>query len=349
MGGFEATHDFIGERGYGQWREQQPLPPKPHENSWFGEADTAIAPEQSKLAWGADMVISLLDDYQADDAPFFLRWDPSEPHLPNVVPEPYVSMYKSSDIEPWPSYGDDLIGKPYIQQQQKRTWGLENWTWDKWAPIVARYLGEVTLLDSQVGRLLGKIDELGLTEDTLILFSSDHGDLCGAHGQIDKHFIMYDDISRVPLIARFPGRITPENDCGAFVSNEIDMASTILDAAGLDAPDSFRGRSLIDVAAGTDPKPRHDIFSAWHGSQLGAFTQRMVRDRRWKYIWNASALDEMYNLEFDPAELKNLAQNDEYGDELRRLRMRLIQWMESLSDPMLNEWTRGALESGSKL
>ncbi len=125
-------------------------------------------------------------------------WSPSEPHLPNVIPEPYASLYPPAQVPPWPSFSDPLAGKPYIQRQQRVNWGVEGWTWDQWAPTVARYLGEITLLDAQVGRLLAQLDALGLADDTVVIYTSDHGDLCGGHGMVDKHYVMYDDVMRVP-------------------------------------------------------------------------------------------------------------------------------------------------------
>jgi arylsulfatase A-like enzyme len=339
--------DYIPESAYDAWRQARGHAPKVRKNGWFGEVDMSISPEDSRLAWGAVQTVGLLEDYAGKGDPFFLRWDPSEPHLPNVVPEPYASQHDPASVEPWVSFPDTLEGKPYIQAQQRRTWDIDSWTWDDWAPIVARYLGEVSLLDAQVGVILDRLEELHLTENTMVIFSTDHGDLCGAHGMIDKHFVMYDDITRVPLIVRFPGRIEGGVSCDSFVSHEIDIASTILAAAGLDAPSSFQGRSLIETASGTDPSPRQDIFSAWHGSQLGAFTQRMIRDYDWKYVWNATCEDELYNLAEDPGELNNLAR--EAPAVLLNYRKRLIGWMESLGDPALNLWTRAAMESGRKL
>ncbi|MGD2175490.1 MAG: sulfatase-like hydrolase/transferase, partial [Candidatus Brocadiaceae bacterium] len=264
-----AFEDYVPPWKYGQWREQQGLPPVPRENGWMGEADPYITPEQSSLAWQADRVLERLEACAADDGPFFLRWDPPQPHLPNRPPEPYASMYDPERIEPWGSFGDEFTGKPYAQAQQLRTWAIAGWTWEQWAPIVARYLGEVSLLDAQVGRVLTAVDELGLAEDTLVVYTADHGDMCGSHGMIDKHFIMYDDVVRVPMIARWPGRVPAGARCDAFVSNAIDLAATFLDVAALDPPDTFRGQSLLPMLSGEgDSNGRRDIFSTYHGNQF---------------------------------------------------------------------------------
>src|SRR5690606_28301040 len=101
--------------------------------------------------------------------------------------------------------------------QQRRTWGIEGWTWDAWSPIVGRYLGEVSLIDAQVGRILDELDRLGLAAHTVVVYTADHGDLCGGHGLIDKHYVMYDDLVRVPFIGRWPNDLPAGAVCEAVV------------------------------------------------------------------------------------------------------------------------------------
>lgn len=348
---------YVSERDYGKQRQQLRLPPKPNTNRWFGETDPHITPGQSQLAWGADMTVQLLHHAVQGNAPFFLRWDPSEPHLPNVVPEPYASLYPAATISPWPNFADPLTGKPYIQHQQRRTWGIDQWDWAKWAPIVGRYLGEITLLDHQIGRVLATLDELGLAENTVVIYSTDHGDLCGAHGMIDKHYVMYDELVRVPFIVRWPGQIVAGQRCDAFISSAIDLAATFCDLAGVDQPSTFAGQSIVPLMT-TQPatrNPQHpsallranvtrsDIFATYHGNQFGLYSQRMVRDHHWKYVWNATAEDELYDLVNDPGELINLGANLAYAAEGHRLRQRILAWMEETHDRLLNPWVRGQL------
>ena len=238
---------YIAEKEYTAWRKQQGIPAKPFTNRFFGETDPHITPEQSTLAWGAKQVIEQMQQAAASDKPFFIQWCPSEPHLPNVVPEPYASLYPPASIPPWPNFPDPLMNKPYIQRQQKVTWGIDQWNWADWSPIVGRYLGEVTLLDAQIGRILSELDRLGLRDNTLVIYSCDHGDFTGSHGLIDKHYAMYEELVRVPLILRWPGHIPAGQTCDAFISSTIDLASTICDAAGASIPTSFMGQSLLSL------------------------------------------------------------------------------------------------------
>lgn len=348
-------HVYVSERDYAKQRQQQGLPPKPHTNRWFGETDPSITAQQSQLAWGADRTIQLLRQAAQQAGPFFIRWDPSEPHLPNVVPEPYASLYPPDTIPPWPNFADPLVNKPFIHRQQRRTWGIDAWTWQEWAPLVGRYLGEITLLDHQIGRLLAALAELGLAENTVVIYTTDHGDLCGAHGMIDKHYVMYDELVRVPFIMRWPGQIAAGQCLDAFISSEIDLAATFCDLAGLEQPSTFAGQSLLPLVCNTQHATcnppyaaRPDIFTTYHGNQFGLYSQRMVRDRRWKYVWNATAEDELYDLEADRGELTNLAAETAYRAEVTRLRQRLLAWMEKTGDRLLNPWVRQQLAHGYK-
>ena len=339
-------HEHANIHGYRAWRQAAGLPPVPRQNKWFGETDPHITPEQSALAWGCDHLLRLLEARAGQAQPFYLEWNTEEPHLPNVVPEPYASMYPPASIPPWPSFGDRFHGKPYIQAQQLRTWGLDHWGWREWAPIVSRYLGELSLLDAQVGRLLAALDRLGLANNTLVVYTTDHGDMCGGHGMIDKHFIMYEDVMHVPLLARWPGRIAAGRRCDAFVCHATDLAATFCAVAGSAPPATMRGISLLPLFDGAASNGREDIFASYHGNQFGLYSQRMLREARWKYIWNATAEDELYDLETDPAELQNLALSPRGAAELPRLRRRLVAWLEATHDPLLNGWTRDQLLLG---
>jgi arylsulfatase A-like enzyme len=334
---------------YAAWRARRGLPPRPRHGGWFGELDPGAGPQDTRLAWGADRIIERLEAYAGRGAPFYVQWDTDEPHLPWVLPEPYYSMYPPGEIPPWPSFPDPLAGKPYIQAQQRRTWGIDDWTWDEWAPVVARYLGEISLLDAQVGRVLEALARLGLAEDTVVVYTADHGGLCGGHGMIDKHYVMYEDVVHVPLIVRWPGVAAPGVRCPAFVCGALDLALTFCQAAGAPVPETFQGQSLLPLLAGEEASGRSDIYSVYHGNQFGLYSQRMVRDARWKYVWNATAEDELYDLCADPGELHNLAAAPSYGDELRRLRHRLVAWMEETGDRLLNGWTRAQLLEGRKV
>ncbi|HET7559002.1 MAG TPA: sulfatase-like hydrolase/transferase [Limnochordia bacterium] len=337
---------YVPEAEYAKWRAAKGLPGAP-KHGWFGGVDPGITPEQSRLAWGADLIIERLRARAAGERPFLISWNPSEPHLPVVVPEPYASLVDPAELEPWPNFADTLQGKPYMQRQHRRTWQLEGVPWRDFAPMVARYIGQVALLDAQVGRILAELDRLGLARETLVVYVSDHGDLTGSHGLIDKHYMMYDEVLRVPLILRWPGVLSAGLASDAFVSSGIDVCRTLVRAAGVEPAPTMCGQDLVAVATGA-AAGRDDIFSMYFGNQFGLYSARMVRESRLKYVWNAVAEDELYDLASDPHELENRAADPAYASDLARLRRRTVEWMQETGDRLLNEWTRRVLMDGLK-
>ena len=332
-----GAETFVSYQAYARWREQQGLPPKPREQGLLGEVDPHVGCEQGALHWQGSEVLRLLAHYArtaaADDAgrrPFFLRWDPPEPHLPCVIPEEAAGWYPPEGIAPWASFPDPLENKPAVQKRSRIRWGVEGWGWDRWAPVVSRYLAEIELLDRQVGRLLDALETHGLADDTLVVYTADHGDFCGGHGMMDKHYAMYDDIVRVPLIARLPGRLAAGTARDGFVAHEIDLARTFLSAAGVEAPPSFVGQDLLDPAA----PDRTEAFTQYQGTHQGLYSQRMLRDRRWKYVYNPVSTDELYDLADDPAELRNRVDDADAAGTLHRLRERMGERMTEIGDPL---------------
>ena len=336
--------DYVPNGAYRSWCAEHGLPAPDRRMGLFGAVMDDRPPEASPVAFQADRVLDMLDAASADaasagSAPFFIRWDPPEPHLPCHPPKRFLDMYDGRQIPPWPSFPDPLDGKPDPQRRQHTLWGTGGWGWERWEPFVRLYYAQVTELDHHIGRVMDRLDANGLSDDTLVIYSTDHGDFCGGHGLMDKHFSMYDDILRVPLVVRWPGRIAAGSRPDGFVSQEIDIARTILEAAGIAAPESFVGTDLVAHAAGAVAR-RDDIFSQYFGTETGMYSSRMVRDRSWKYVWNPLHGDELYRVETDPGELVNFVEDPAYADQVARLRRRLVDWMETVGDRLLNVWTK---------
>ncbi len=337
-------HEEVAEWRYQKWRQAQGILPVSRDQGWKGQTDNHITPDQSRLGWLVNKVKTMIDLCAEDDDPFFIRMHFKEPHLPCQPPEPYASMYRPEDVPRWPGFDDPLTGKPLIQRQMRATWNVEGMPWEDWAPIVARYLAEISHMDHHIGCVLDYLDQVGLRDNTVVIYTTDHGDMCGSHGMVDKHNVMYDDVVRVPLIIRIPGVAGRAER--AFVSNMVDLPATFCGLAGIPVAETFSGMDLTPLLSGKTREGRHDIFASFHGNQFGSYSQRMVRDQAWKYIWNATAEDELYHLAEDPGELHNLAYETSGQAELTRLRQRLAAWMEQVDDPLLNNWTRGALLEG---
>jgi arylsulfatase A-like enzyme len=233
------------------------------------------------------------------------------------------------------------------------TWNLESYGWKEWAPIVAHYYALISQVDDAIGRVLRALDASGEADNTIVIFTSDHGDMCGSHRMMDKHCVMYDDIVHVPLIVRWPGRVAPGSVCGQFVCNMLDLAPSIPEMTNSPvAPEaSFHGRSLLPLLDGKTPEDwPQEVVSTYNGQQFGLYIQRMIRTREWKYIWNPTDVDELYHLESDPYELHNRIADPQVAGLLSELRKKLREVLIQQGDRTVNNhWVANQLLNGKKL
>ncbi|NBB78042.1 MAG: sulfatase-like hydrolase/transferase [Verrucomicrobia bacterium] len=335
--------------GYHDFRKAQGLKPVPKPNGLFGNVDVSEATtETNALGWQADQIVRQIRERK--DGPFFVRWDPPEPHLPcNPSPE-FAECFAGADIPPWTSFPDTMEGKPAAQKRLRQIWGTGDWPWETWLRTVRLYYAIIAEMDHHIGRVLDELDELGLAEDTLVIYSSDHGDFCGGHGLMDKHYGMYDDIVRVPLILRLPGRVAAGALCPAFSSSSIDIARTILAAAEAEVPDSFVGRDLVALAREPGRLGRDYAFAQYFGAEGGAYSCRMLRDRRHKFVYHpVGDRHEFYDLETDPGELHNRIDDPDLAERIRRFKSDLFDTMKAEGDPLANRWTEIELKGAPSI
>ena len=276
----------------------------------------------------------------AQRRPFFLRIDLIEPHFPCVPPEPYGSMYAPEDIPPWPNFRDDFVGKPAGHLRKLREWHLEGREWDWWSRVVAAYYGVVSHVDDCVGEMLAAIEDLGIAEDTVFVFCTDHGDALGSHGHFEKAGTMYDEIFRVPMLMRGPRDLAPRGDIGAF-ARSMDLMPTFVEWAGARVPEGLDGRSLAPLARGERVAGWPDaVYCEHHGEVWGYQSQRMVRTRRWKYVYDPHSTDELYDLHEDPGELVNRVEDPACREVLREMQARLLGWNDATGDIFQWRWVR---------
>jgi len=204
--------------------------------------------------------------------------------------------------------------------------------WAGWRRIVARYYDFVTMLDFQIGRLLHALDQRGLAEDTLVIFTSDHGDMTGAHGGMNDKGFLYEEAHRVPLPFRWTWRVpagVERDDLGY----NMDVLPTVLDLLG-DAPDGIDARPLHPTRREADPAGRADLLLENHGIRFLYSQRALVTDDGWKYIFTPGDRDECYDLSHDPGERFNLIDRPEHHEQVERLRDRLIDAAVRAGDPL---------------
>ena len=281
-------------------------------------------------AWVADQAITMLDGYAPDDAPFMITAAFHGPHFPVAPPAPYHQMYDPASVAMWPSFTETFTDKPLVQQKEILRWNSAHLTWPDWQRVIAAYRGYCSFIDAQVGRILDRLGELGLAGRTLVIYASDHGDLLGSHRMFNKGFAMYDENCRIPLVVRWPGVVEP-GVCDRFVTIA-DLMPTVLSAAGIEPPSGIDGRSLGPLLRGEPTGWPDDVLVEFNGYESSLASIRMVRTRKWKYVYNPLSIDELYDLETDPNELVNLANKVAFKHVLRRMKERLLARLRATHD-----------------
>ena len=250
--------------------------------------------------WVGDRAIEFLRNRDRSK-PFFVSINFRRPHAPIAAPAPYDTMYPPEEVKLPPSVSDPFHDKPAEQFEAARrsTYPYHPSERSKLRQIIAMYFGLITLIDDNLGRILDELDAQGLTNNTLVIFTSDHGDFSGEHGFFHKNLGMYEAIHRIPYIVAGPGF-----DAGQ-VRNElveqVDIFPTVCDVAGLPIPESVQGLSLKQLAT-------HDVTGWPRTAAFGEMEDRKcVRTTRYRMVYDPIGnFHELYDHSHDPWELTNL-------------------------------------------
>jgi arylsulfatase A-like enzyme len=206
--------------------------------------------------------------------------------------------------------------------------------------VIGLYYDFTSFIDKQIGRILDRLESLGLSENTMIIFASDHGDMKGAHGgMIDKGYL-YEEVMHIPMMVHHPGK--QGGLIEDFVYN-MDIMPTVLDTADI-AYGDLHGRSLLPLFD-NEVWDRDCAYLEFHGIRF-LYTQRSVIDRNnYKYIWTPGDFDELYDLNTDPGELNNVIKDPEYAGIKRSMQEKLKKCGVEFNDPVqdyiykiLGEW-----------
>ncbi|MEX0981332.1 MAG: sulfatase-like hydrolase/transferase [Bacteroidales bacterium] len=253
------------------------------------------------------------------------------PHAPILPTDPYYNMYPAEDMTPPVSINDDMENSPYRTANGRP--GMPEYSDPELIKyMISNYYGMVKEIDDWVGRILEKLDELGLSENTLVIFMSDHGEMLGAHGMREKN-VFYEESAHIPLMIRFPGKIKPETTVDGYVSL-IDLFPTILDYLGVEEHKSD-GKSLRGLIEGTDKEHGEYVVTEWD-YRGDIESNYMVLKDGWKliipYSVESDVINAMYDLNTDPYEMNNLIGNNperaQYEDRVEELRECLLEWLE---------------------
>ena len=288
--------------------------------------------EKSTVAYFlAEHSIELMDQFSEEDRPFFITHNFWGPHEPYYVPQKYYDLYKDVSNPPWPNYDwepEDLFAPCRV----KKNPGGQT-PWPIWEEAIRHYYALTTLIDEQVGRMLAHLEAKDLLKDTLIFFTSDHGETLGSHGGLtDKGFHHFEETHHVPLLMKLPESSTDlapthQGSRVETVVSSIDFYPTILEFAGKNLADDdtpeLDGRSLLPLIKGERSSHPNEAFTEFYGVNQLMTTMFTLRKDHLKYGWNCSSRDELYDLEKDPYEMSNLINHPEYQNSLVSLRKRM--------------------------
>lgn len=293
-------------------------------------------------AWIAERCMALLDQYKKDEAPFFLWASFFDPHNPYLVPEPWASMYNPDDMDIPETLTDDVSDMPLhyrITRQanpDKSIWAEGNpsypvhgiaqhkWTKEKLKQNMAIYYGMISMMDYYIGKILDKLEANGQDENTLILFTTDHGAFIGHHGLTGKGVFDYEDAVKIPFCAAYKNHI-PEGKRTEAMISLVDIAPTILGFAGLEVPAVMTGINQKEVLTGTKEAVRDHVLVE-NRFQMTKFYVRTYIDRRYKIAYDMNSDEgELFDLENDPNEMTNLWFDDNYRELKAKLLLKAIQ------------------------
>ena len=276
--------------------------------------------------WITACSLNYLRSRKDNRQPWFLFTSYLKPHSPSVEPKPYYERYDPREI-PVPRLPANIKEfRAGLKGQDRRRFIDDE---QMLRVMSALYYGSITHVDKHVGSLLSELDRLGMAENTIVLFTADHGNMLGDHGRMFKG-VMYEGSSHVPLIWRgIKGAKENTGRVDQKIIENTDLMPTLLDAVGLPIPEGVQGRSFLPVLRGSG--------GGWKDRCYSQLATAMVRTPRWKFIDNSRDLSrgfELYDLRNDPKEERNLASEVAHRDMIDDFKRQLTAWRAASPSPV---------------
>jgi choline-sulfatase len=262
------------------------------------DGDAGSTPEIQIYSEGIDFIRRAAQD---PGTPWALVLSTEAPHDPYVALRTYFERYDPGALPRPPSFDDDLAGRPALYRRIQSVWS--DLDWDDFALATTCYYANVSLIDEQVGRLLDALAATDQAENTLVVFTSDHGEYMGAHRLLLKGIPAFDEAYRVPLIVRGPG-VHQGRWVGDVASLPGLAPALVALALGIEFP--CQAPSLLPWFQPEPAAWRSEAYAEMQGQRF-AYQQRLLWQGSWKYVFNTFDRDELYDLAADPHEMRNLA------------------------------------------
>lgn len=334
-GPFDFTDGKPNRKQHGAWT----LPEEYHYDRWITERS-----------------IARMEKCRGEGKPFFCWASYFDPHPPYLVSEPWASMYRPDEVTvPQATPGEHEDSPPYIQQTQTENPdfgyppGEEKWNHgmgshlqskESLAKDIAIYYGMISMMDHYIGKLLDYLDETGQRENTLIVFTTDHGHFFGHHGLNAKGPFHYEDVIRVPMIARWPGQI-PAGVESTALQSLVDVPMAFLNATGVKVPHDWQGVDQLPVWRGEEESVRDHCIVEFRQQPTSIHLKTYVNERYKITVYFNKEYGELYDLQEDPGEIKNLWARPEAA-ALKVEMMQKLLYAEMGKEPMWMPRVAGA-------
>ena len=291
------------------------------------------------------------------DSPFCLCASFSDPHVPHLAPRELEALYPLDKLELYPMREGELDEKARRFHIKWRGQKADTADDTGRRHYMAVYYAMITFVDRMIGTLMDELEAQGLEENTIVVFTSDHGDFCFEHNMCKKDLVLLESLLHVPFLLRWPGRVEPRVVNDTFME-QVDVLPTLLELMGVDVPCGVQGRSLLPYLRGEADRHREAVygevcppwlynrfetyedFEAHHGGWAetpmnvpGDFT-KAVRTEAFSYMWYGTGEEELYDLAKDPHEQYNVAASPEYAEARTAMKLRLLEWHALTEDPM---------------
>jgi len=293
----------------------------PHPSGAPQTFDWTMPPEAHANTWIADRCIDYLRQRQPGDRPFFVHVGFPDPHHPFRSPDPWGSLYDPADLPLPATFANPaLSGRPPEYEAFRRgnlnrealgtgdfnDDDLRLLTKEQLQVIHAKTFGMLSFVDQQVGRILDALEETGELENTVLVFTSDHGDYLGDHGLILKAPLLLEGLVKVPMLVAVPG-MAPRDGAARALSCHLDVMPTLLELVGAEIPKGVDGRSFAPILRGERESYRERVMvECLHQFQYDRNVKALITGD-WKLVyWGGQSYGELYNLANDPSEAVNL-------------------------------------------
>lgn len=342
---FQWSHDISDSWPlHNQWyvwldRQGVKMPKFPGNSPAWG---IPIDPKFTQTAWCADVANQFMRN-QREYTPWLMSVNIFQPHHPFFPTAEYLSHYDPAKM-PNPAYKEgELENKPIFQTTDHRAaYGGTGLSFTRTSPeqhreITAAYYAMIEQVDTEMGHMLQTLEETGQADNTIVIFMSDHGEMLGDHGIYWKGPYFYDCLTRVPLIVRWPKHFQGGRKIDSLVEL-VDIAPTLLDAAGIPVPSGMQGRSLMPLLTGQTTTHRDSVYMEYFDANLPFRTPPMltgVRTEQWKLnFYDQPRTGELYDLKNDPGEVTNLWNDPHYKDTREMMLQTLLARMIETTDPL---------------